>query len=83
MNKHNFVESKAHGSEYQVAIYCTTCGRVVWHFNTLQTSIELQKHVGESCITDKALPTVLTATEIDKINRNAQEAASKFAGGIK
>lgn len=54
MSKHNFIESSDQFGEYARLIYCTWCGRVVWHFNKNEKSdtkpSDLQGHVGEPCI---------------------------------
>lgn len=50
MGKHNFVESAKHGNDYQVVIYCTWCGKVVWNFNRTDDSVkELQATIKEPC----------------------------------
>lgn len=51
MSKHNFVESKSHGNDFQVVIFCTWCGKVVWDFNRNDKSVkELQQSVKEPCV---------------------------------
>lgn len=51
MSKHNFVESQEHGDEWQVIIYCTWCGKVAWHFNKTNWSVDhLQPLIREACI---------------------------------
>lgn len=54
MSEHNFIESRANGSDYDVVIFCTKCGKVVWHFNKLEWSKEhLQRDIKEPCIDSK------------------------------
>jgi hypothetical protein len=49
--RHNFVESAGHGNEYNVVIYCKWCGKVIWHFNKSDKSVEVhQKDIKEPCI---------------------------------
>lgn len=51
MSKHNFIESKSYGTKYDVVIYCTWCGLVVWDFNRTADSInKLQQKVGKPCV---------------------------------
>lgn len=58
LGRHNFIESDHHGSNYDVIIYCTWCGVVVWDFNRSQTSLkELQENAEKSC---KALADIRT-----------------------
>ena len=55
--KHNFVESDYHTQVYDVIIYCTDCGIVVWDWNknenTKVKQSDLQKNVGKPCIPDE------------------------------
>lgn len=55
MSKHNFIESREHGGKYDVIIYCTWCGKVVWDFNRNEVSVaKLQSTVKEPCIVGKS-----------------------------
>lgn len=57
--KHNFIESKYHTTVYDVVIYCTQCGVVVWDWNKNEKTdlkqSDLQLKAGKPCVYIKDL----------------------------